>query len=153
MTIRLYQSLPLTLSDYRRQDRAPNNHCIWQQVLIALEGSQEPSDDDIVAIGALKIEYHPNFTACAWKWLDCPSRRTSPASMLLASKSNNSWDLHSSRRKALPPKTAANFTFDTSLIPTPFYNASRRCSSTRREAVGLLALDLPREDLWDAEQH
>lgn len=51
-------------------------------------------------------------------------------------------------------QAAANFTFDTSFVPALFYTAIRcRCPVTRRKAVSLLALKLPREGLWDPEQH
>jgi hypothetical protein len=53
------------------------------------------------------------------------------------------------------PQTPVNkFTFEISLIPCLQVAATRcRCPVTRREAISLLALDLPREALWDAEMH
>ncbi|ORY12287.1 hypothetical protein BCR34DRAFT_301712 [Clohesyomyces aquaticus] len=52
------------------------------------------------------------------------------------------------------PRVAANFTFEISLIPCLQVVATRcRCPVTRREALALLALNPPREALWDAEMH
>jgi hypothetical protein len=51
-------------------------------------------------------------------------------------------------------KPAANFTFDIGVIPGLYMTACRcRCPITRREALSLLERDLPREGLWDAQQH
>jgi hypothetical protein len=53
-----------------------------------------------------------------------------------------------------PPIPTANFTFEVSLVPALYYAVTRcRCPATRREALSLLELPLPREALWDAEQH
>ncbi|KAF2106005.1 hypothetical protein BDV96DRAFT_694484 [Lophiotrema nucula] len=55
---------------------------------------------------------------------------------------------------ASPRKPGANFTFQLFLIPILHYVLMRcRCPITRREIIALLDLDLPREALWDAEQH
>jgi hypothetical protein len=49
---------------------------------------------------------------------------------------------------------AANFTFDTLLVPALYYTALRcRHPVTRREAIALLSRKLAREGLWDPEQY
>ncbi|KAF3050150.1 hypothetical protein E8E11_010251 [Didymella keratinophila] len=59
-----------------------------------------------------------------------------------------------SSKQISPPAPTANFTFDTTVIPALFYTAIRcRCPATRREAIELLGKDLPREGLWDPDQH
>lgn len=159
MAVKLYQSLPLTSSDHSRRDRILEEHHRFLKALIALEDSLELSVERFVTIGALKIGYYASYTACA-----CISDKTqlsfdahliSFRSLLGHAKDLiNSWDPYGFRNGNPPPKAAANFTFDTSLIPALFYTAIRcRCPTTRREAIRLLAMDLPREGLWDPEQH
>lgn len=59
-----------------------------------------------------------------------------------------------SSKSSPPPHGSANFTFEISIIPCLYLTATRcRCPITRRKAVSLLALNPPREGLWDAEQH
>src|SRR3712207_1707988 len=49
---------------------------------------------------------------------------------------------------------AAHFAFVTSFVPAIFNFAIRcRCPMTRREAVRILASDIPREGLWDPAQY
>ena len=56
-----------------------------------------------------------------------------------------------SNRSASP---GANFTFDLGIILGIYIVACRcRCPVTRREAIALLERGLPREGLWDAQQH
>lgn len=159
MAVKLYQSIPLTTSDYRRRDRILKRHCIWLQALQAFESSRELVRPETLAISALKVGYHSSFTACACimdgTQLAFDAHLVSfrlliyHASDLIVSSTVQ--DCHTNTP---PLHAAANFTFDTSLIPALFYTAIRcRCPITRREAIRLLASDLPREGLWDPEQH
>lgn len=160
MTMKVFQAIPPTVSDFRRRDHVLECHCTWFQALLALEGLQEISTEDKIDISALKIGYYSSYTACACvldarqMFFDAHLRsfRTllEHANLVI----NAIGLLNASRTQTSYSNTAANFTFDTSLIPALYYTALRcRCPTTRREAVSLLSLNLPREGLWDAEQH
>jgi hypothetical protein len=159
MAVKLYGLTPVTPADHRRRDLILERHLIWLQALQAFEGSQELSKRDTLAISALKLGYCSSFTACS-----CIDDKTQlsfdahlanfQALVRHARDLTNSLDLDRRRRPSRASNAAANFTFDTSFIPALFYTAIRcRCPTTRRQAVSLLALDLPREGLWDPEQH
>ena len=159
MAAKLYGSMIVTPADHRRRDIITDRHRTWLQALQAFESSHELSNSDALAITALKLGYCSSFTACF-----CIADKTQlsfdahlatfQALVQYATELTNSLDLHCRRTQSQLYKAAANFTFDTSLIPALFYTAIRcRCPITRRKAVDLLALDLPREGLWDPEQH
>lgn len=153
MAVKLYTSTPFNPTDYERQANTLNHHCIWLQSLLALETSRDWSCDELHALSALKVGYHASFTACSC--IMDETQMTFDAHLgsfraLIEHASLLAYSMeHTSSLKA-----AANFTFDTSLVPALFYTAIRcRCPALRRKAVNLLALNLPREGLWDPEQH
>ncbi|KAF2132926.1 hypothetical protein P153DRAFT_382549 [Dothidotthia symphoricarpi CBS 119687] len=160
MTMKLFQAIPPTASDFQRQEHVLECHRTWLKALTALEDSQEFSKEESIDISALKLAYYSSYTACACvidtRQMAYDAHLHSFKMLLLhANLVVNSTGLLSASRTQTPCRVAAaNFTFDTSLIPALYYTALRcRCPTTRREAVSLLSLGLPREGLWDAEQH
>lgn len=150
---------PATAEDVQRQNQFLECHRAWYRALEALECSQTWSSEDKVAISSLKVSYYATyvFVACATDagqmsydaHLDSFKALLHHAKIVLDSMHLGGLEAKPSSRAA-----AANFTFEISLIPSLFMVATRcRCPTTRREAVSLLALNPPREGLWDAEQH
>jgi hypothetical protein len=151
-------SLALTPSDYERQYDLISRHHVWWKALTDLECCRIWSKDDLVILSALKVEYYSSFTACS-----CLTDETQMAfdahiagfQSLLGHARHvvDSFNLPT-RTSTLASGAAANFTFDTSFIPALFYAAIRcRCPVTRRDAVSMLASELPREGLWDPTQY
>lgn len=159
MAVKLYGSIPFTSTDHQRQADVLRRHYTWLQALTSLDNSREWSHKDTYALSALKLGYHASYTACS-----CIMDETQMAFdahlnsfqqlVTHASRLARSLDHLSSYAQTPAPRVTANFTFDTSFVPALFYTAIRcRCPKTRRKAVNLLALNLPREGLWDPEQH
>jgi hypothetical protein len=158
MAEKVYGSLALTPADYERQYDLISRHHVWLKALTDLECSRIWSKDDSVTLSALKIEYYSSFTACYCltddTQMDFDAHLAGFQSILTHARHVvNSLDLPT-RSSALAFGAAANFTFDTSFIPALFYSAIRcRCPATRRDAVSMLASELPREGLWDPAQY
>lgn len=159
MAIKLHESLPLTPSDHERQNDLLKRHHVWLQALEAFESPQTMSAKDILSLTALKLGYCTSYSACACimdkiqlmydAHLDSYRSLVRHVSILI-----DSLYLLTSDERSAALTAAANFTFDTSVIPAPFYTAIRcRCPATRRGAIALLAKNLPREGLWDPEQY
>jgi hypothetical protein len=158
MAEKVYGSLALTPADYERQYDLISRHHVWLKTLTDLECSRIWSRDDSVTLSALKIEYYSSFTACYCltddTQMDFDAHLAGFQSILTHARHVvDSLDLPT-RSSALAFGAAANFTFDTSFIPALFYSAIRcRCPVTRRDAVSMLASELPREGLWDPAQY
>ncbi|KAJ8119094.1 hypothetical protein OPT61_g60 [Boeremia exigua] len=159
MAVKMCASVPFTSSDHQRQVDLLYCHRAWLQALVALENSREWSSNDMYALSALKVGYYSSYTACS-----CITDRTQMAfdahlesfQLLLANAAFliSSLELRNCHTDPASMNVAANFTFDTSLIPALFHTAVRcRCPITRRRAVDLLASHLPREGLWNPKQH
>ncbi|KAJ4985191.1 hypothetical protein SVAN01_09327 [Stagonosporopsis vannaccii] len=158
MAVKLYTSTPFSLSDHQRRADVLDRHSMWQQSLASLEKLCEWSQEDNYALSALKLGYYASSTACSCimdeTQMSFDAHLENFQSLIEHAKHIIHFLGLLSPRAQISPKAAANFTFDTSLIPALFYTAIRcRCPVTRRKAVELLALDLPREGLWDPEQH
>lgn len=159
MANKVYGSVQLTSSDYRRQHDLLDRHDVWSKALNALEGSRTWSKDDTASISALKLEFYSSYTACSCMADETQMLFDAHLAGFQAIVANarcvvDSLDLDSRRTRVPTFGAAANFTFDTSFIPTLFYAAIRcRCPVTRRAAVSLLASNLPREGLWDPAQY
>jgi hypothetical protein len=158
MAEKVYGSLALTPADYELQYDLISRHHVWLKALTDLECSRIWSRDDSVTLSALKIEYYSSFTACYCltddTQMDFDAHLAGFQSILTHARHVvDSLDLPT-RSSALAFGAAANFTFDTSFIPALFYSAIRcRCPVTRRDAVSMLASELPREGLWDPAQY
>ncbi|KAH6632905.1 hypothetical protein C7974DRAFT_162068 [Boeremia exigua] len=159
MAIKLYGSIPIAASDYHRQTDLLNQHRVWLQALKSLERTDKWAKDATYSLSALKIGYYSSYTA-----VSCIMDETQMAFdahlenfMSLVAHAEylvGSFNFNNCHAPLSPLDAAANFVFDTALIPALFYVAIRcRCPVTRRKAVDLLALNLPREGLWDSEQH
>ncbi|KAF3031544.1 hypothetical protein E8E12_000899 [Didymella heteroderae] len=159
MAVKLYGSLAFTESDLKRQKCLLERYNIWLQALEAFENSQAVTAADVLSISALRLGYCASYSACACitdktqmaydVHLDSYRNIIRHASILIESLYvDDASETHSASAPT------ANFTFNTSIIPALFYTAIRcRCPVTRREAIKLLTKDLPREGLWDPEQH
>lgn len=117
------------------------------------------SEEERLAVSALKVGYYSTYTASACmndaRQMSFDAHLIHFKALLLHAKALvNAWDLaRTSHTQDTSSRAAANFTFDSSLIPPVYYTALRcRCPTTRREAIALLSYDLPREGLWDSEQ-
>jgi hypothetical protein len=155
MTLKMFQGIPPSPSVLQQRDEALQYHRSWWRALLKYETSHALSLEDRLDISALKVAYYTTYLTCACgddptqmafdAYLDVFKAGLVEVDMLVENMSGP----HNRDKRA-----AANFTFDTSLIPMLYYTAIRcRCPVTRRKAVALLSKDLPREGLWDPEQH
>ncbi|KAH3909448.1 hypothetical protein HBH56_156660 [Parastagonospora nodorum] len=129
------------------------HHQVWLRALEKFERETNLSEEDVVAATMLKAIHVLMYVF---------------ASRLLL-QSQTDFDQHLDDFKAIvrytkayidatqhtsSPNAAANFTFTIGIIPGLYLTACRcRCPVTRREALALLERELPREGLWDAQQH
>ncbi|KAH7389899.1 hypothetical protein BKA66DRAFT_460063 [Pyrenochaeta sp. MPI-SDFR-AT-0127] len=160
MAMKLHQGVRPTKSDLQRRDYILQDHCTWLQALLELESFSNASTDERVSFSALKLAYYSTYTACACVTdtheMSFDAHLSTFEALILHAKVivksmgiTNVADPLRSRKDAV-----ANFTFDTALIPALYHTALHcRCPTTRREAVTLLSLNIPREGLWDAQQH
>lgn len=160
IAMKIHQCVPPTGSDLRRRDYILQNHYTWLQALLELETSSNASTEERVSFSALKLAYYSTYTACACVTdtheMSFDAHLSSFEALLLHAKvvvkSMGKTNVVDSPR--FRADVVANFAFDTALIPALYHTALRcRCPTTRREAVALLSLDIPREGLWDAQQH
>lgn len=160
MAIKIFQGQKPSASDLERQAQVLSCHRTWSEALLAFESSRNLSEEDKRCISALKIGYYATYTATACVH---SARQTSFDAHLNSFKAiiYHATLLINAMTVAIPsrPQThrlnaAANFTFDTSLVPALYFAALRcRHPAIRREAIALLSRNLPREGLWDPEQY
>ncbi|ORY14341.1 hypothetical protein BCR34DRAFT_239211 [Clohesyomyces aquaticus] len=159
---KVHQEIPVMAEDISLQNHILDCHQRWCQALRALETSQALSTEDKIAISALKVSYFTTSmgTACAYdgEQMSWDSQLSNFKELLRHAKvvveSMNLGPSGIASTKPSSRATAANFTFEITLIPHLWLTATYcRCPTTRREALALLSLNLPREGLWDAEQH
>jgi hypothetical protein len=140
-----------SIEAYQEGDDLLACHHIWYENMRRFEQQNSLSDEDNVAVSALKASYHATFvhTSCS------------------AAVTEKVYDTHLDHFKRIihharvvidaMPRThssTAHFTFDIMIIPQLYFVATRcRCPITRREAVALLERNPPREGLWDVQQH
>ncbi|KAF2185302.1 hypothetical protein K469DRAFT_739026 [Zopfia rhizophila CBS 207.26] len=171
---------PVTAEDLQYQMHLLECHRAWFRGLQILEREKHLSKEDKVTASSLKVSYYATsiLVACAaevnqmpydehiesFKALNYHAKIVLDSMNLSTLTPSSPSIIHSTSSPAssggamsvFSPKTspAANFTFEISIIPSLYFTATRcRCPITRREAVSLLALNPPREGLWDAEQH
>jgi hypothetical protein len=170
----LFLQAPITIYDLETQEQLIECHLVWRAALRKFEDSVSLSDEDGLISSAIKIgNYITHITvSCALdvcqmqydghlssfqkiiyharKLIDSmkvptPSPSSSPSSIGGAISDSSS-------KPASQP--VAHFTFDALLIPSLYFTVMRcRCPVIRREAVNLLERNLPREAIWDADQH
>ncbi len=160
MAVKIFQALPPSKPELERQAHILACHRAWLKALLAFENATNMSEEDRLDTSALKIGYYATYTATAGvhdarqmtfdAHLDSFKAIVYHATLLV-----NAMDVAT----RLQPQggcsdAAANFTFDTSLVPALYYTALRcRHPTTRREAIALLSRKLPREGLWDPHQY
>jgi len=125
----------------------------WLRAVRDLERTITPTKEDVITLNVLKAQHYCLYII---------THRTVPAAhtgydqlfplfKVLLHHSKLAIDSMQQSRSSSP---AANFTFEMGLIIGLYTTACRcRCPNTRREAIALLERDLPREGLWDAQQH
>lgn len=177
---KLFLRVPISTEDFIHQAELLECHYAWFRAMQDLESQGELSKEDQITASSLKVAYHSTYIvlACAAEFCQqkydtyienfkeinrhaklvlnsmnlSPSTMSSPSSVSSTSSLNTR--ISASQNPTPSPHPTANFTFELSLIPCLHFVATRcRCPVTRREAVSLLALNPPREALWDAEQH
>lgn len=151
-------------------------HESWTFNLTAFERNNNLSSEDKLAIHSLKVSYYASYMYVSsvlasnhMQWdaqlhnfqalihharvvLNAMDLPLSPSSSSSSSPESSDGTLPGSPPKP-KPNPAANFTFEVSIVPHLFFVAnSCRCPTTRREALALLALEPPREGLWDPKQ-
>lgn len=158
--IKLFQGLEPSPSDVERQTHVLACHQTWFRALLAYEeNSAFISEEDRLAMIALKIGYYTTYTASACvhdasqmsfdAYLDSFKTIIYHAKFLVNKTVNTASPAQEQRMHS---GASANFTFDTCLVPALYYVALRcRHPSTRRAAIALLSRDLPREGLWDPD--
>lgn len=173
---------PITTADFGTQAQLLEGHHSWFRALQTLERSKCLSKEDRIVASMLKVGYYSTYIqlACTGDFRQTPydahlasfqalnhhaklvlDSMDLPPSSPSALQADQPRPLRPATSHAPPapssntrPGPAANFTFEVSLIPSLHFSALRcRCPLTRREAISLLALNPPREALWDAEQH
>ncbi|KAF2179899.1 hypothetical protein K469DRAFT_594181, partial [Zopfia rhizophila CBS 207.26] len=129
------------------------SHRIWFRALEKLERTTILSKEDIITVNSLKANYYCNyiFTACAIYMNQIAFDQHLDSFKALINHARIVLDSMGSSSSSSP---AANFTFEIGIILIRYLTASCCCCPvTRREAISLLERNLPREGLWDAQQH
>ncbi|RAR10545.1 c6 zinc finger domain-containing protein [Stemphylium lycopersici] len=159
MAIKMFEAIQPSQEDLERQRHVLACHHMWWKAMKRFEESQEMSQEERLDVSALKVGYYSTYTASACvndaRQMSFDAYLSDFKALLLHAKALvNALDLaRTSHTIDTSSRAAANFTFDSSLIPPVYYTALRcRCPTTRREAIALLSYDLPREGLWDSEQ-
>lgn len=169
---------PITTEDIQHQTLLLECHHAWLRAVRIFESGRPLSKEDDVIVSSLKVQYYTTYImlACGMEIPQTPydahissfkaiihHAKIIIDSMGFHTPSLSCSTIHSTTPPLVnatsscspeyPPRAAANFTFEVSLIPCLYLTAKLcRCPSTRREAVSLLSLNPPREGLWDAEQ-
>ncbi|KAF3006893.1 hypothetical protein E8E13_011096 [Curvularia kusanoi] len=157
--IEVYGPEELTLFARERQNSLLSSHRTWLEALTSLESSRTWSKDEMTTLSAIKVEYYSSFTACScltdWTQMTFDAHLADFQSILVHARHVvDSLSLPNCHTQSKAIGAAAHFTFVTSFVPAMFNFAIRcRCPVTRREAVKILASDIPREGLWDPAQY
>lgn len=125
----------------------------WLQAVLVLERTMSLSEEDVTALNILKAQHYCLYIITHRV---VPEAHTEfdqhlPLFQALLRHSALAIDRMDATRSS---SHAANFTFDIGLMLGIYVTACRcRCPETRRAAIALLERALPREGLWDAQQH
>lgn len=129
------------------------HHSTWLRALERLEREKPLSKEDVVAANFLKAAHFIIQIFTARIILHAQSDFDQHLEEFKAVIRHSRFVLDSMEEKT-PNAPGAKFTFDMGMIPGLYMTACRcRCPVTRREALALLERDMPREGLWDAQQH
>ncbi|KAF2676600.1 hypothetical protein K458DRAFT_321604 [Lentithecium fluviatile CBS 122367] len=161
---KLFIKIPVTPDALAIKAQLLQCHESWSRSFHLLERRSRFSEEDRVKASQIKVLHYPMNIAVAvatdmdQTQYDAYTPRFKAINhhvrVLLDSMGLAGNNTLSNPHSTKPPKAAANFTFEVSVIPSLHYVATRcRCPVTRREAVAMLELNPPREALWDAEQH
>ncbi|KAF2806269.1 uncharacterized protein BDZ99DRAFT_362968, partial [Mytilinidion resinicola] len=149
---RLFEGDRIAEKDVELQSYLLDCHHSWLSGLETLERNGALSKEDRTIASQLRVTYYATyiFISCVTETsqmqydqhLDTFKALVYHAKLVLAIASSPS------------ARPAANFTFEGSVVAPLFFCANRcRCPITRREAIALLALNPPREGLWDPQQN
>ncbi|KAF2489857.1 hypothetical protein BU16DRAFT_166020 [Lophium mytilinum] len=166
---RIFEGDRITEKNVHHQNYLLDCHYSWLDSLQTLERDGRLSKEDRLIASQLKVSYYATliFIACVTETSQMPydqhlrsfkalcyHARLVLESMGLASPSASPSSVGSNVTSSTFYRPAANFTFEVSIVPPLFFCANRcRCPVTRREAIALLALNPPREGLWDPQQN
>jgi hypothetical protein len=142
---------PHSPDDLQLQQDCLEHHRVWMRALDQLERRTTLSEEDAIAANMLRALHWTNYIFAARILINAQSDFDQHLDDFKAVLGYTRMVLDS---RTARHQTAANFTFDIGFIPSLYLTACRcRCPFTRREALSLLERDLPREGLWDAQQH
>lgn len=142
-----------TKEELRAQENCLEHLRVWLRALETLERKTKLSREDVAAVNLLKALHHLIYVFTARILLNSQMDFDQHLDEFKAVIKHTKAFLEA--KKCRPAGTAAaNFTFAIGVIPGLYLTVCRcRCPVTRREALALLEKDLPREGLWDAQQH
>lgn len=144
---------PHTKEDLQRQQDCLEHHSTWLRALEKLERESPLSEEDIVAAHFLKAAHFLIQIFAARIILTAQSEFDQHLEEFKAVVRHSRFVLDAMEKRS-PRMVGAKFTFDMGIIPGLYMTACRcRCPVTRREALSQLERDMPREGLWDAQQH
>jgi hypothetical protein len=156
------EKVPLSLEDRITASALRMSHyCLYIALSCGLPGSTQLLYDDHLA-SFQTVLHHAESILDFMKIKDPPlpesNSSLSPSHLISPSlpPSHRTTALNSSIARSHQPASlsATTFTFDSTLIVPLYYVAAQcRCPATRRQAVSMLSLDLPREGLLDAQQY
>jgi hypothetical protein len=130
------------------------HHHIWLHTLEKLERETKLSEQDAIAANLLKATHHLIYIFTARILLKSQTEFDQDLDEFKAVLEYTRAFLNATQQSGPRTAAAANFTFAIGVIPGLYLTACRcRCPVTRREALAMLERDLPREGLWDAQQH
>ena len=145
--------IPHTEEELQAQKDCLQYHHTWLRALQKLEAESTPSKEDIITIHCLKAQHHIIYVFIATAILTSQTQFDEHLDTFKAVVHHSKIFLD--LKEPISPNTpGANFTFELGVIPGLYMTACRcRCPVIRREALALLERNLPREGLWDAQQH
>ncbi|KAH7068818.1 hypothetical protein BKA63DRAFT_422818 [Paraphoma chrysanthemicola] len=150
---KVVQQIPHTAEELQAQKDCLEYHHTWLRALEKLEAEFNLSQEDIATIHSLKAQHHCIYIFTATAILTHQTQFDAHLDLFKRIVHHTRVFLDS--KDPIPHNTpGANFTFDLGIIPGLYMTVCRcRCPTTRREALALLERNLPREGLWDAQQH
>jgi hypothetical protein len=145
---------PHTQEELQTQQDCLEYHHVWMRAFEKFERETTLSQEDVVAANLLKALHVANYIFTARILVTAQTDFDQHLDDFRSVVRYSKLFLDTIDRKKPSRGFAANFTFDIGVILCLYLTICRcRCPSTRREALSLLERDLPREGLWDAQQH
>jgi hypothetical protein len=145
---------PHTKEDLQLQQDCLEHHRVWMHAFDKFLRETNLPQEDVIAAHLLKALHWTNYIFAARILLTAQTDFDQHLDDFKATIGYTRIVLDSMDWKKSSRESAANFTFDIGIILSLYLTTCRcRCPITRREALSLLERDLPREGLWDAQQH